>query len=129
MTTPFEASGVGNNVLNFSAVLGVSGSVAGLPLEALVLGAIAGALHHGLKEPGSRKNGIVTIMTSMILAGSLSPVIMAYLSLWLGLEQEVLKAAVPVLVGFSWSWAAPLLNDGLRRLWAGWIDKWGGRRK
>ena len=52
-----------------------------------------------------------------------------YLALSLGLEQEVFKAAVPMLIGLGWSWATPLLNDGLRRLWAGWIDKWGGRKR
>ena len=126
--TPLETSNASGHVLNIG-MIGFSGSIAGMPVEALVLGAVAGALHHGLKEPGSRKNGLLVIITSMLLAGSLSPVIMAYLALSLGLEQEVFKAAVPMLVGLGWSWAAPLLNDGLRRLWAGWIDKWGGRRK
>ena len=126
--TPLETSNVPGHMLNMG-MIGISGTIAGMPLEALVLGAVAGALHHGLKEPGSRKNGMLVIITSMLLAGSLSPMIMAYLALSLGLEQDVFKAAVPVLIGFSWSWAAPLLNDGLRRLWAGWIDKWGGRRK
>ena len=126
--TPLEPSNVPGHMLNMG-MIGISGTIAGMPLEALVLGAVAGALHHGLKEPGSRKNGMLVIITSMLLAGSLSPMIMAYLALSLGLEQEVFKAAVPMLIGLGWSWAAPLLNDGLRRLWAGWIDKWGGRRK
>ena len=126
--TPLETSNASGYVLNIG-MIGFSGSIAGMPVEALVVGAVAGALHHGLKEPGSRKNGLLVIITSMLLAGSLSPVIMAYLALSLGLEQEVFKAAVPMLIGLGWSWAAPLLNDGLRRLWAGWIDKWGGRRK
>ena len=126
--TPLETSNVPSHMLNIG-MIGFSGSIAGMPVEALVLGAVAGALHHGLKEPGSRKNGMLVIITSMLLAGSLSPMIMAYLALSLGLEQEVFKAAVPMLIGLGWSWAAPLLNDGLRRLWAGWIDKWGGRRK
>ena len=126
--TPLETSNASSHMLNIG-IIGFSGSIAGMPVEALVLGAVAGALHHGLKEPGSRKNGLLVIITSMLLAGSLSPVIMAYLALSLGLEQEVFKAAVPMLIGLGWSWAAPLLNDGLRRLWAGWIDKWGGRRK
>lgn len=126
--TPLETSNVPSHMLNIG-MIGFSGSISGMPVEALVLGAVAGALHHGLKEPGSRKNGLLVIIISMMLAGSLSPVIMAYLALSLGLEQEVFKAAVPMLIGLGWSWAAPLLNDGLRRLWAGWIDKWGGRRK
>ena len=126
--TPLETSNVPGYMLNIG-MIGFTGSIAGMPVEALVLGAVAGALHHGLKEPGSRKNGLLVIIISMMLAGSLSPVIMAYLALSLGLEQEVFKAAVPMLIGLGWSCAAPLLNDGLRRLWAGWIDKWGGRRK
>lgn len=124
--TPLETSDASGHVLNMG-IIGLSGTLAGMPLEALVLGAVAGALHHGLKEPGSRKNGILVIITSMLLAGSLSPMITAYLTLNLGLEQEVFKAAVPISIGLGWSWATPLLNDGLRRLWAGWIDKWGGR--
>lgn len=126
--TPLETSDASGHVLNMG-IIGLSGTLAGMPLEALVLGAVAGALHHGLKEPGSRKNGILVITTSMLLAGSLSPMITAYLTLNLGLEQEVFKAAVPMLIGLGWSWATPLLNDGLRRLWAGWIDKWGGRER
>lgn len=126
--TPLETSDASGHVLNMG-IIGLSGTLAGMPLEALVLGAVAGALHHGLKEPGSRKNGILVIITSMLLAGSLSPIITAYLTLNLGLEQEVFKAAVPMLIGLGWSWATPLLNDGLRRLWAGWIDKWGGRER
>ena len=126
--TPLETSNVPGHMLNMG-MIGISGTIAGMPLEALVLGAVAGALHHGLKEPGSRKNGMLVIITSMLLAGSLSPMIMAYLALSLGLEQEVFKAAVPMLIGLGWSWATQLLNDGLRRLWAGWIDKWGGRRR
>ncbi|HFC8549833.1 TPA: hypothetical protein ACFRHE_001964 [Neisseria lactamica] len=126
--TPLETSDASGHVLNMG-IIGLSGTLAGMPLEALVLGAVAGALHHGLKEPGSRKNGILVIITSMLLAGSLSPMITAYLTLNLGLEQEVFKAAVPMSIGLGWSWATPLLNDGLRRLWAGWIDKWGGRER
>lgn len=126
--TPLETSDASGHVLNMG-IIGLSGTLAGMPLEALVLGAVAGALHHGLKEPGSRKSGILVIITSMLLAGSLSPMITAYLTLNLGLEQEVFKAAVPMLIGLGWSWATPLLNDGLRRLWAGWIDKWGGRER
>ncbi|HFC6354365.1 TPA: hypothetical protein ACFNMV_001144 [Neisseria lactamica] len=126
--TPLETSDASGHVLNMG-IIGLSGTLAGMPLEALVLGAVAGALHHGLKEPGSRKNGILVIITSMLLAGSLSPMITAYLTLNLGLGQEVFKAAVPMLIGLGWSWATPLLNDGLRRLWAGWIDKWGGRER
>ena len=126
--TPLETSNASGHVLNMG-MIGLSGTLAGMPLEALVLGAVAGALHHGLKEPGSRKNGMLVIITSMLLAGSLWPMIMAYLALSLGLEQEVFKAAVPMLIGLGWSWATPLLNVGRSRLWAGWIDKWGCRRK
>lgn len=110
-------------------VVGLSGTLAGMPLEALVLGAVAGALHHGLKNAGGRKNGILVIITGMVLAGALSPVLCAYLAWFLDLDESLFRAAVPVSVGFGWSWATPLLDDGLRRLWAGWIDKWGGRRK
>ena len=51
--TPLEPSNVPGHMLNMG-MIGISGTIAGMPLEALVLGAVAGALHHGLKEPGSR---------------------------------------------------------------------------
>ena len=95
----------------------------------MLLGAVAGALQHGLKEPGSRKNGMLVIIASMLLAGSLSPAVTALLAQHAGLERDLLKAAVPVLVGFGWSWATPLINDGLRRLWTAWLDKLGGRKE
>ena len=86
--TPLETSNASGHVL-YMGMIGLSGTLAGMPFEALVLGAVAGALHHGLKEPGSRKNGMLVIITSMLLAGSLSPMIMSYLALSLGLEREV----------------------------------------
>lgn len=124
--TTLGATTTAGHVISLST-FGFYGTLLGMPLEALVLGAVAGALQHGLKEPGSRKNGILVIIISMVLAGSISPLAIAYLSLSLGLEQEVFKAAIPVAVGFGWSWAAPLLNDSLRRLLAGWINKLGGQ--
>lgn len=111
--------------------VGIIGSFLGMPLEALILGAIAGAVTHGLKQQTSRRQGISTIITSTLLAGSLSPATIAFLSLHLNFgdtqtELEVLKPLVPVVIGAGWTWFLPLLQDGIKTLYNGWINKLGG---
>ena len=53
--------------MNVGAV-GIVGSFLGLPLEAMILGTIAGAVVHGLNRAVTRPNGIATIITSALLA-------------------------------------------------------------
>ena len=120
--------------LNVGAV-GIVGSFLGLPLEAMILGTIAGAVVHGLNRAVTRPNGIATIITSALLAGAFSPVISAWVALQLEIgdtpdaEIMLLKPLVPVLIGAAWPWILPMLNEGIKNLWAGWIDKLGGRHE
>ena len=118
--------------LNVGAV-GIVGSFLGLPLEAMILGTIAGAVVHGLNRAVTRPNGIATIITSALLAGAFSPALVAWLALQFDLgepeaELLLLKPLVPVLVGAAWPWALPLLADGVKKLWQGWISRFGGGR-
>jgi hypothetical protein len=41
----------------------------------------------------------------------------------------LLKPLVPVLIGAAWPWILPMLNEGIKNLWAGWINKLGGRHE
>ena len=116
--------------LNIGAV-GIVGTFLGMPLEALILGAAAGAVAHGLNRSGTRANGIATVITSTLLAGAFSPAMVAWLALNFHLgepeaELLLLKPLVPVLVGAAWPWALPLLEDGAKKLWQGWIKRFGG---
>ena len=118
--------------LNIGAV-GIVGTCVGMPMEALLLGAAAGAVAHGLNRSGTRANGIATVITSTLLAGAFSPALVAWLALQFDLgepeaELLLLKPLVPVLVGAAWPWALPLLADGVKKLWQGWISRFGGGR-
>lgn len=121
-------TGVSGYVVNFGAV-GVVGTLFGMPIEALILGAMAGAVAQGLNPSGSRTKGISTVLVSMLLAGAFSPTAIEWLSKLVEIsndlsEQVLLRPLVPVLIGAAWPWAVPRLADGLTRFWDGWVMKW-----
>ena len=121
-------TGAGAYVVNLGAV-GVIGTLFGMPIEALILGAMAGAVAQGLNPSGSRTKGISTVLVSMLLAGAFSPVAIEWLVKAIEIadslsEQALLRPLAPVLIGAAWPWAVPRLADGLTRFWDGWIMKW-----
>ena len=121
-------TGASAYVLNFGAV-GIIGTLFGMPIEALILGAMAGAVAQGLNPSGSRTKGISTVLVSMLLAGAFSPVAIEWLVKAIEIadnlsEQALLRPLAPVLIGAAWPWAVPRLADGLTRFWDGWIMKW-----
>lgn len=121
-------TGAGAYVVNLGAV-GVVGTLFGMPIEALILGAMAGAVAQGLNPSGSRTKGISTVLVSMLLAGAFSPVAIEWLVKAIEIadnlsEQALLRPLAPVLIGAAWPWAVSRLADGLTRFWDGWIMKW-----
>ena len=72
-------TGAGSYVVNLGAV-GVVGTLFGMPIEALILGAMAGAVAQGLNPSGSRTKGISTVLVSMLLAGAFSQAGIEWLS-------------------------------------------------
>ncbi len=113
--------------LNVGAV-GVVGTFLGMPLDALILGAMAGAVAYGLNRAVTRPNGIATIITSTLLAGAFSPAIIGFAIHQINLgessaEIAMLKPLVPVLIGAGWIWAMPHIADGLKRIWGAIVDK------
>ena len=52
--------------------IGFVGTLFGMPLDALILGGLAGAVVQGLHPAASRKAGFFSILMSMLLAGALS---------------------------------------------------------
>ena len=121
-------TGAGAYVVNFGAV-GIIGTLFGMPIEALILGAMAGAVAQGLNPSGSRTKGISTVLVSMLLAGAFSPVAIEWLVKAIEIadnlsEQALLRPLAPVLIGAAWPWVVPRLADGLTRFWDGWIMKW-----
>ena len=121
-------TGAGAYVVNLGAV-GVVGTLFGMPIEALILGAMAGAVAQGLNPSDTRTKGISTALVSMLLAGAFSPTAIEWLSKLVEIsndlsEQVLLRPLVPVLIGAAWPWAVPRLADGLMRFWDGWVMKW-----
>lgn len=109
-------------------VVSIGGYFMGMPIDAMILGAMAGALTNGMNPPEARRNVALAILVSMILAGAFSPVVEIWLSNHLDLadkerEFELFKVAVPVLLGGGWSWFAPMLANGLRHWWDGLLHK------
>lgn len=116
-----------NYALNVGAV-GVVGTFMGMPLDALILGAFAGAVAHGLNRAGGRSNGVVTIIASTLLAGAFSPAAVGWLVHYFdfgGSEYEAVmfKPLVPVLIGAAWPWLMPLISDGMKQVWAAFVGR------
>lgn len=101
--------------------IGIIGTVLGMPLEAMILGAVAGAVMLGRHRRQSRINGLTAIAVSTLLAGAFSPVIGGWLVEHLSVGEqhsraEMLRPLVPVLIGGGWSWLAPILDEQLRTI-------------
>lgn len=99
-----------------------------MPLDALILGAIAGAVANGLNRAGGRSNGIVTIVASTLLAGAFSPAAVGWLVHYFDFgeanhEAVMFKPLVPVLIGAAWPWMMPLISDGLKQVWAAFVGR------
>ena len=121
-------TGAGAYVVNLGAV-GVVGTLFGMPIEALILGAMAGAVAQGLNPSVSRTKGFSTVLVSMLLAGAFSPVAIEWLVKAIEIadnlsEQALLRPLAPVLIGAAWPWVVPRLADGLTRFLDGWVMKW-----
>lgn len=100
--------------LNVSLISGITGHILGMPAEALILGALGGAITLARSDPTTRSKGISTIIASMLFAGAASPIVVAWLVKQIDLastEEELfyLKALVPLTIGATWQWALPFL--------------------
>lgn len=109
-------------------MVGIGGYFMGMPIESMILGAMAGALANGLSKPEKRRSVALAILASMMLAGAFAPILSLWLADFLHIsdtarEYETLRVAAPVIVGGGWSWIAPLLANSLRQKWDGFLHK------
>lgn len=114
---------VGAYALNVTLV-GFAGTFLGMPVEALILGAAGGAISLGRGEVLTRGKAVSTIIASMMLAGTASPLVVAWLSNHVQLgdpteEALYLKALVPFAIGSTWQWLLPRLTVKLEM----WIQQ------
>ena len=96
--------------VNISAI-GIAGTFFGMPIEALVLGAVGGAVALGRSEPSGRRQAVSGLIASMMLAGTLSPLLVELGANYLHLsDTALLKAFVPFTVGATWQWFTPKIT-------------------
>ena len=112
-------------VVDVGAV-GIAGSLLGVPLQPLLLAAIAGGIMLGLapvEESPRRVVAMATVLMSALLGGALGPLAAHYAGSagWIVASNHVVaESLVAVAVGAGWPWAvsrlAPSLADGISGL-------------
>ena len=103
----------------------------GMPVDALLLGAISAGIAHGLNETTSRKAGLMRIGIGTLLAGAGAPVVTAVACLFVdfGAAESTIKpvaqALSAIVIGAAWPNLTGVLLTGLSDL----IAKFTGGRK
>lgn len=114
-----------------SAVYGACMSIFGMPVDALLLGAIAAGVAHGLREQTTRRKGWSRIGIGTLLAGSGAPVAAAIACMFIDFGQAestikpVAQALSAIVIGAAWPNLTGVLLTGLSDL----IAKFTGGRK
>lgn len=114
-----------------SALYGTCLSLFGMPVDALLLGAIAAGVAHGLREQTTRRKGWSRIGIGALLAGSGAPVVAAVALLVVDFGEAattvrpVAQALSAIVIGAAWPNLTGVLLTGLSDL----IAKFTGGRK
>ena len=114
-----------------SAVYGACMSIFGMPVDALLLGAIAAGIAHGLREQTTRRAGWSRIGIGTLLAGAGAPVAAAIACMFIdfGAAESTIKpvaqALSAIVIGAAWPNLTGVLLTGLSDL----IAKFTGGRK
>lgn len=113
------------------ATYGACMSIFGMPVDALLLGAIAAGIAHGLREQTTRRAGWSRIGIGTLLAGAGAPVVTAVACLFVdfGAAESTIKpvaqALSAIVIGAAWPNLTGVLLTGLSDL----IAKFTGGRK
>ena len=114
-----------------SAIYGACMSLFGMPVDALLLGAIAAGIAHGLREQTTRRAGWSRIGIGTLLAGAGAPVAaaIACMAMDFGAAESTIKpvaqALSAIVIGAAWPNLTGVLLTGLSDL----IAKFTGGRK
>lgn len=112
---------VGRLVIDVGTV-GIVGSLFGLPVELLVLGAFAGVIATGLRPPLGRIAALAAVLLSALLAASLAPVAAHVLDEQIQLQHPLLQPALAIVIGAGWPFTAPFLWQLAKR----WLQRFLG---
>ena len=117
--------------LFYGATYGACLNLLGMPVDALLLGAIAAGIAHGLRGQTTRRVGWSRIGIGTLLAGAGAPVAaaVACMALDLGAAEQAVKpvtqALAAIVIGSAWPHLSGVLLTGLSDL----IAKFTGGRK
>ena len=113
------------------ATYGACLSLLGMPVDALLLGAIAAGIAHGLRGQTTRRVGWSRIGIGTLLAGAGAPVVTAVACLFIDFGQSeqtikpVTQALSAIVIGAAWPNLSGVLLTGLSDL----IAKFTGGKK
>ena len=113
------------------SVYGACLSLLGMPVDALILGAIAAGIAHGLHGQTTRRVGWSRIGIGTLLAGAGAPVAVAALVLFVDLGstattiRPVAQALAAIVIGAAWPKVSGVLLTGF----SDWIAKFTGGKK
>lgn len=95
------------------SVIAVEGSFLDMPLQALILGTIAGAFVQGRGAVTTRLRGISAVLISALISGAFTPstVILIQHKLGIPISDAALFPAVSVFYGGAWIWLLPKLAE------------------
>ena len=114
-----------------AATYGACLSLLGMPVDALLLGAIAAGIAHGLREQTTRRKGWSRIGIGTLLAGAGAPVFAAVACMFIDFGQSeqtikpVTQALAAIVIGAAWPNLSGVLLTGLSDL----IAKFTGGKK
>ena len=117
--------------LFYGATYGACLNLLGMPVDALLLGAIAAGIAHGLRGQTTRRVGWSRIGIGTLLAGAGAPVAaaVACMALDFGAAEQAVKpvtqALAAIVIGAAWPHLSGVLLTGLSDL----IAKFTGGRK
>ena len=117
--------------LFYGATYGACLSLLGMPVDALLLGAIAAGIAHGLRGPTTRRVGWSRIGIGTLLAGAGAPVAVAAMVLFVDFGNSanhirpVAQALAAIVIGSAWPNLSTTLLTGL----SGLIAKFTGGEK
>lgn len=95
------------------SVIAVEGSFLDMPMQALILGTIAGAFVQGRGAVTTRLQGISAVLISALISGAFTPstVILIQHELGIPINDAALFPAVSVFYGGTWVWLLPKLAE------------------
>ena len=135
---PTTSATTSSYVVNVGAV-GIVGRFMGLPIDLMMLGAMAGVAMIAMQNPLSRKQALGSVVVSVLLASVVAPPAAHAISREYELDQSSIEYLIAISAGLTWPWIAPVFASVLKEVatsitqlvssvLGGWADRLGRRK-